>query len=252
MIRMLNRHTNNRIGIAAAVSAFFALAAISCSPSDGGKGTLIVTTTPIPGEIVVNSVPRGMGNIALDLPAGAHEVAYVVFAGQFIVPEAMTVRVTAGDTVRVAGVFRSALIPDEPPPGFVPADSVRFYGTNAQRLKDGTIYDYLSDGGMPFVKHDVRTTTHALFRGGDGSELVLDIFETGVQGKARNAFGDTLICPDGYVTLDIGQGCKLYEGTQESKLCFLKSGYLVILSVTDSRHKDAVVDYARIVAELIH
>lgn len=242
MIRM-----KNRVGIAAVVYTFCALSAISCSPSDGGRGTLVVTTTPIPGEILVNSVPRGVGSIALDLPVGTYETAFVAVPGQFITPEAMSVKVTAGDTVRVSGVFRSALIPDEPPRGFVPADSVRFYGTNAQRLKDGTIYDYLGDGGMPFVKHDVRTTTHALFRGG-GSELVLDIFETGVPGKARNAFGDTSICPIGYDTLDIGQGCKVYEEAESFKLCFLKSGYLVILSVTDSHHKDAVVDYARIVA----
>lgn len=229
-------------------AALFTLALSSLSCSKGGEGVLIVTTSPIPAEIVVNGTPRGFDRVILTLSAGEHEAAFVPASNQFLTPEPIKARVTKGDTTRVVGVYKSAFIPEEPPQGFSYADTIRYYGTNSQRMKDGTIFDYIDGGALVYLDNGLRLTAHALFRHTDGSELVVDIFDMGNSEQALKAFNDEMICPAGFETIDIGEGGKTYNFSPDYMLYFHKANYLVYLSTTNDYLKNDVITFAKTIA----
>ena len=147
--------------------------------------------------------------------------------------------------VQISGENVNRLIPAGPPEGFSPADSVRYYGTKEHPLKDGTIFDYINGGGLVYLEHGLRETTHAVYRDREGSELVLDIFDMGTPKNALAAFNNEEICPQGYQVCDIGGGCKIYNYEPDYLLYFYKSKYLIFLSTTNDFLKDIVLSYAK-------
>jgi len=222
---------------------------LSCSSGDG-VGTLVITTSPVPAEVIVDSIPRGLGAAVVTLKAGKHELGFGPSSEQFISPEDRTINITAGDTLRIVAEMTNTFIPD-PPGGFALADTIRYYGTNIWKMKDGTIYDYIDDGAYVYLKYGLQTTTHACYRNSEGSELVLDIFEMIPEDQSLNAFNDEEICPEGHETMDIGDGGKAYHSEPEFMLHFHKSQYLVSISTTDDRLKNGIVGFAKQVAERI-
>jgi len=227
---------------ASAVPACLILVSVvSC----GGEGTLTVRTAPVRGTVVVDGVPRGEAPVTLVLKAGEHEVSFADYSGQFTPPKKRNVRIEPGRTVEIAGKYVDRLVPEVPPPGFSPADSVRYYGTKERKLKDGTIFDYIDGGALVYLRHGLCGTTHVLFRDDGGDEIVLDIFDMGNPVNAERAFRDEEICPAGFETLDIGGGCKSYHYEPDFLLYFHKSRYLVFLSTTSDSLRETLVSYAR-------
>jgi len=214
---------------------------VSCG---GGDGTLTVRTVPVRGAVVVDGIPRGEAPVTLVLEAGEHEVSFAGCSGQFLPPGKRNVRIDAGGNTEVVGEYVNRLLPEAPPPGFTPADSVRYYGTKERELRDGTIFDYIDGGALVYLRYGLRETTHVLFRNG-GDEIVLDIFDMGSPVNAERAFRDEEICPEGFEILDIGGGCKSYHYEPDFLLYFHKSRYLVFLSTTNDSLCETLVSYAR-------
>ncbi|MBT4482162.1 MAG: PEGA domain-containing protein [Candidatus Latescibacteria bacterium] len=215
------------------------------------QGTLTVTTTPVPGTISIDGEIRGDAPLSLALKVGKHTVSFSSLSDQFETPQKQTVRITAGETIRIMGEYINRFIPLEHPKGFSPADSIRYYGTKERKLQDGTIFDYINGGGLVYLDHGLRETTHAVYRNEEGNELVVDIFDMGTPNNAEAAFNDDEICPEGYNSCNIGSACKSYNYEPDFLIYFHKSRYLVFISVTNDLLKEALVNYADTIANAI-
>ena len=215
------------------------------------QGTLTVTTTPVPGTISIDGEVRGDSPLSLALKAGKHTVSFSSISDQFEPPEKQTIKLIAGEIARITGEYSNCFIPFEPPTGFSPADSIRYYGTKERKLQDGTIFDYINGGGLVYLDHGLRETTHAVYRNEERNELVVDIFDMGTPENAEAAINDEKICPEGNDVCDIGSACKSYNYEPDFLIYFRKSRYLVFISVTNDLLKEAIMKYADTIANTI-
>ena len=215
---------------------------LSCG---GGEGTLTVTTTPVPGVIIVDGENRGESPVILTLKSGDHEVAFSPPTEQYAAPDMQMVTVPAGETVHIAGEFSNRILSVDTPRGFSLTDSIRYYGTQERKLKDGTIFDYINGGALVYLEHGLRETTHAVFHDTEGSELVIDIFDMEAPENALAAFNNEEICPEGFQSCGLGDGCKSYQYEPDFLVYFHTSRYLVFISTNNDFLTDTVLSYAK-------
>ncbi len=73
-------------------------------------GTLSVTTTPVNGEIFVDSISWGTAPVSKSIVAGSHIVSFGAVSG-YTTPPSLTVSVTAGQTTSVTGTYTPSSSP---------------------------------------------------------------------------------------------------------------------------------------------
>lgn len=76
----------------------------STSTPASTTGKLVVTTTPIVGDIYVNNVYVGSGSFGKNYAPGTYTVSFGDISG-YVTPSSKTVAITAGSTVTVTGVY---------------------------------------------------------------------------------------------------------------------------------------------------
>jgi len=234
-----------------AVAGFVTLVMAVFVFCSGGVGTITVTTTPIPATVSVNGVPYGVSPVTMTLNAGTYEISFARHTNQYESPPPQSVRIEAGGTVKITGIYRERLIDRDPGGEFVLADSIRFYGTRERPLRDGTIFDYINGGALVYLDHGLRETAHARYRNPTGDELVVDIFDMGSRENAEAAIRDEEICPAGFEPCGIGAGCRTYSYPPDFLMYFQKDRYLVFLSTTGDSLANQVKEYAAAIAAKI-
>lgn len=219
------------------------LAGMGLRASGAGRGKVTILTWPVPGEVVIDGKKLGPAPLTVTIE-GEHEISFTDYGPQYIAPPARTVRLGAGDSTAVTGVYRNRFIPGQPPEGFSPVDSVRVYGTGERALKDGVIFDYLDGGAPVYLRHGLRETTHAVYLGPGKSTLTLDIFDMGTPAGAQAGFEDSEICPADPGRLEIGAPCKTYRYEPDYFLYFYKSSFLVYVGTNNDSLKTSVDTFA--------
>ena len=235
--------TRNIVG--AGLAGAFVLLAVLCSES---KGTLTVTTSPIPATVSIDGVPYGESPVTLALSAGTYELSFPDHGTQYVTPPVRTVSVEPGQELTVDVVYRNRLLVGSPGQGFALVDSILYYGTRDRMLRDGAVFDYIDGGAIVYLEHGLKETTHALYRNADGDEIVADIFDMGSRGNAEEAIHDEKICPPGFKPCGIGAKCKTYAYAPDFLMYFIKGRFLVFLSTTNDFLEDKVKDFAATIA----
>ena len=227
-----------------AVLSTIILTVISCRPREG---TLIISTYPVPGAVIVDDKLYKEIPVTLNLKPGEHEVAFTEYSEQYITPPTEKVPVISGESNVFVGVYRNRFTPDKPAIGFPAADSIRIYGTRDRKLKDGTIFDYINGGGVVYLKHGLRETSHMVYRDRTGTTLTVDIYDMGSFENAQPAFENEDICPPGFMDCSAGEGCKAYSYEPDFLLYFYKSKYLVYVSTNNDSIRGVVESCASII-----
>jgi hypothetical protein len=232
--------SRTKIGIVALMCAV----AMSAVPVSGaGRGKVTTRTHPVNAGVSIDGKRIGDAPIAVTLE-GAHEIAFLDYNSQYITPPVRAVRVGAGDSTIVSGYYRNRFVPDALPAGFAPADSLRIYGTKERNLKDGTIFDYIDGGAMVYLRHGLRETTHAVWKGPGKTTLTLDIFDMGTPSGAQAAFDDNEICPSGFQRPEIGAPSKSYRFEPDYILYFHAANWFVNVATNNDSLKAAVDAFA--------
>lgn len=134
--------------IATAAWVARAMSASTVAPAPRATGTLILSSHPPGAEVVVDGTARGLTPLALQLPAGAHEVVLSA-AGQ---PSSERLHLTteAGETASQHVVFAA-------PPATTGAVAVEATRTGAEVLVDGLVA-----GVTPLTLQDVAPGPHEI------------------------------------------------------------------------------------------
>jgi hypothetical protein len=221
------------------------------SPTDGaGRGKVSILAWPVPGEVIIDGKKLGPAPLTVTLE-GEHEISFADYGSQYLAPPARTLKIGAGDTVAVTGVYRNRFIPHALPDGFSPADSVRIYGVKERPMKDGLIFDYIDGGAAPYLRHGLRETTHAFFKGPGKTTFTLDIYDMGTPAGAQAAFDDEEICPKNPGQPDVGAPAKSYHFEPDYFLYFHKAGFLVYAATNNDSLKTTLDSFAAAVCRNI-
>jgi hypothetical protein len=212
-----------------------------------GRGTVAIRTQPVTGTVIVDGKSLGSAPLTLTME-GEHEISFSDYSLQYAAPPARKIRVGSGESLTIIGVYRNRFIPAIPPAGFSLPDSVFLYGTKERRLKDGTIFDYIDGGALVYLRHGLRETTHAVFRGAGKTTLTLDIYDLGSPDGAKAGFEDQEICPAESAPLSVGVPAKAYHYVPDYFLYFHKSNFLVYIATNNDSLKTAADSLAVTVA----
>ena len=118
-------------------------------PGDEG-GTLSVTTTPVNGEVFVDSTSWGLAPVSKSVSTGSHTISFGAISG-YTTPADITVSVATGDDVSVTGTYTQ--IPPPPTNGTL---SVTTTPVNGEVFVDGTSW------GVAPVSRDVNNGSHTV------------------------------------------------------------------------------------------
>lgn len=221
------------------------LGLLALSYSCGSQyGRIVVTTSPVPGKVMIDGVSYGTVPLDTMLVAGDHVVSFLPYSPQYPAPDEQEVAVHHGTTTVVTGAYVNRFIPSEPPVGFTPADSLRLYGTAERKLKDGTIFDYINGGGLAYLKHGLRETTHLVLQNGEGCTITLDIFDMGTVENAHAAFDDEVLCPPEFSPAGSVVTGKAYHYPPDYFLYFTKNRYLVYLNTDNDVLRTILEEFA--------
>lgn len=202
-------------------------------PSGGaGRGKVVIHTHPVNGGVIIDGKSIGTAPLTLSME-GEHEISFSDYSLQYASPPSRKVRVSAGESIVISGRYRNRFIPSDPPAGFSPPDSVFLYGTKEKILRDGTIFDYIDGGALVYLRHGLRETTHAVYRGRGADTLTLDIYDMGSPEGARAGFDDPEICPAESERIEIGVPCKACRYEPDYLLYFHKSAFLVYIATNN-------------------
>jgi len=215
-------------------------------------GSLTITTYPVTGTVLVDGEPCGDAPVSLTrLKTGIHEIAFSAYSDQYESPRTRKITVSSGETTTVSGFYRNRFLSGVYPDGFSPADSLRVFGTPERRHKDGTIFDYIDGGGLVYLDHGLRETTHLVLSDNGGTIITVDIFDMGTPENARAAFENESICPPDYISCPIGAPCKAYHYEPDFLMYFHTSEFLVYLNTSNDELRTALEGYAASIAEII-
>ena len=207
-------------------------------------GTLNIKTYPVTGSVFVDGKLSGEAPLAISLKAGEYDVSFSEYSKQYNIPPDRKIQIENGKTTEIIGTYKNRFVPAKPPDGFSPADSIRIYGTSERKLKDGTIFDYINGGGLIYLKHGLYETTHQVFQNVEGNKITVDIYDMSTQENAQTAFSNEEICPQGFITCNIGMECKAYNYKPDFFLYFIKSKYLVYINTNDDSMRKILEVYA--------
>ncbi len=214
---------------------------LSCGTN---HGTLNVKTYPVFGNVFVDGKSCGEAPISVSIKTGEHVISFSNYSEQYSTPHNLEINIDDGKINEISGIYINRFIPQELPVGFSPADSIRIYGTSERKLKDGTIFDYINGGGLVYLQHGLRETTHQIFQDNERIRITVDIFDMGSPKNARDAFNNEEICPQNFITCDIGAECKAYNYEPDFLLYFIKSKYLIYMSINNDFIKNTLEIYA--------
>ncbi len=131
------------------------------------------------------------------------------------------------------------------PNGFVPADSLRIFGTPEKPAKDGSVFDYIDGGGMIYLSHGMKIVTHQMFADRSHHMITVDLYDMGTPENAQAIFSDESICPRDYLQGQIGVPCKTYSYSPDYFLYAVKGNYLVNISTAPDSLRTIVNTYAK-------
>ncbi len=228
------------------IASCFLLALVGVA-AGAGRGKVTIHTQPVNGTVIVDGKSLGVAPLTLSME-GEHEISFSDYSPQFTTPAARKIRVVAGKSLTITGVFGNRLIPSAPPAGFSLPDSVFLYGTKERSLKDGTIFDYIDGGALVYLRHGLKETTHAIFQGAGKNTLTLDIYDMASPEGAKAGFDDTEICPEESTRLTLGAPVKAYHYEPDYFLYFHKSNFLVYVASNNDSLKTAAESLAAAVA----
>lgn len=121
------------------------------------------------------------------------------------------------------------------PEGFLPASPPQVFGTPENKLKDGSIFDYMDGGGVAWLEHGFREMFHAEYAGEGGLTVTLDVFAMERAEKALAALADERICPAGGEPALFAPGGRLFRFPPDYYMYFPVSRHIVYLHVNDDR-----------------
>lgn len=121
------------------------------------------------------------------------------------------------------------------PEGFSRPTPPQIYGTADNRLKDGSIFDYMDGGGVAWIEHGYREMFHAEYAGKNGLAVTLDVFAMETADKARAALADERICPAGGAAAPFAPGGRVFRFPPDYYTYFPVKRLIVYLHVNDDR-----------------
>ena len=119
-------------------------------PGDEGGTLSVTTTTPVNGEVFVDSTSWGLAPVSKSVSTGSHTISFGAISG-YTTPADITVSVATGDDVSVTGTYTQ--IPPPPTNGTL---SVTTTPVNGEVFVDGTSW------GVAPVSRDVNNGSHTV------------------------------------------------------------------------------------------
>jgi hypothetical protein len=216
-----------------------------------GEGTLVVTTSPVCGIVTVDGVSRGDAPLTVMIPAGSHEIEVRYDSALFLTPDPVTIEINRGETTSVERRFQPRFLPAVEPVAFPMITAIMYFGITKRPLSDGTVFDYINGGALPYLDHGLRELAHAAYTNKDSAELVIDVYDMSSAVQAAAAFEDKRIRPDAGEPCDVGAPCRSYAYPPDFFLLSQIDRYLVYIGTTDDRQASTVRDIACSVIDAI-
>lgn len=121
------------------------------------------------------------------------------------------------------------------PEGFTPSSPPQLYGTAENKLKDGSIFDYMDGGGVAWLEYGFQELFHAEYAGQGDLAVTLDIFLMDTAEKALAALVDERICPAGGAATPFAPNGRVFRFPPDYYTYFPVKRLIVYIHVNDDR-----------------
>ncbi len=137
------------------------------------------------------------------------------------------------------------------PAAFTPSTPPQFFGTAENKLKDGSIFDYMDGGGVAWLEHGYLEMFHAEYAGDGGLAITLDVFVMGTAEQARSALADDRICPAGGSGAPFAQSGRIFRYPPDYYTYFPIGPHIVYLHINDDGQSTLLDRFAVEVIKLV-
>lgn len=127
------------------------------------------------------------------------------------------------------------------PEGFSRPRQPQLYGTAENKLKDGSIFEYMDGGGVAWLEHGYLEMFHAEYAGSGELTVTLDVFAMDTADHAKTALADERICPNGGAAAPFAPGGRVFSFPPDYYMYFPVGRHIVYLHVNDDR-QSALLD----------
>ncbi|MBI2936585.1 MAG: PEGA domain-containing protein [Thaumarchaeota archaeon] len=197
------------------------------------NGTLSVTTTPVNGEVFVDSISWGVAPVSKSIAAGSHTVSFGTVSG-YNTPADDTVSVTAGLTTSVTGTYTEV---SPPPSGQY---TLSFQGYDYDSVAEVTVLvnnqfvmslpeSESSQNNNIFKSFTLDITTH-IVSGTNTITFQQNLYSSGVQDVQVTAESTVLLSNSTYYDLWVGGTASItytFMGEQISQLLQVSGNQIV-------------------------
>lgn len=119
------------------------------------------------------------------------------------------------------------------PMGFFPSGSGEFYGAPAQKLANGTIFNYMDGGGVVYLEHGFQKLVHREYSNSNKRIITFDHFTMETAEQAVAALADERIAPTGGSPLTLHVPNKAYRFPPDYFIYMVLGKSLIYLHVDD-------------------
>ena len=137
------------------------------------------------------------------------------------------------------------------PEGFSRPRQPQLFGTFENKLRDGSIFDYMDGGGVAWLEHGYLEMFHAEYAGSGELTVTLDVFAMDTADHAQAALADERICPNGGAAAPFAPGGKVFRFQPDYYMYFPVGPYIVYLHVNDDRQGALLDRFAAEVRKLV-
>jgi hypothetical protein len=137
------------------------------------------------------------------------------------------------------------------PYGFAPSSPPQVFGTPDNKLKNGSIFDYMDGGGVAWLEHGFQELFHAEYAGQGDLTVTLDVFVMETAEKALAALADDRICPFNGAAAPFAPKGRVFRFPPDYYTYFPIGRHIVYLHVNDDRQSAFLDHYAVGVTKLL-
>jgi hypothetical protein len=127
------------------------------------------------------------------------------------------------------------------PAGFTPSSPAQVFGTPDNKLKNGSIFDYMDGGGVTWLEHGFQELFHAEYAGQGDLAVTLDVFAMDTAENALVALADDRVCPPGGEQAPFAAKGRVFRFPPDYYTYFPVGRHIVYLHVNDDR-QSALLD----------
>ncbi len=137
------------------------------------------------------------------------------------------------------------------PDGFAPSSPPQAFGTPDNKLKNGSIFDYMDGGGVAWLEHGFQQLFHAEYAGQGDLTVTLDVFAMDTADHALAALVDERICPFGGAAAPFAPKGRVFRFPPEYYTYFPIGRHIAYLHVNDDRQSAVLDRFAGEVSKLL-